>query len=150
MLLTVVGALALVSMALATLTAHDRLDVPQRRGWWQARSPLASVARVQAASQPSTAAQSPRAESVAQSLRDVFEGERLFDRETFDGNGRTCLTCHSRETGTVSPSDARARFRRNRNDPLFVHDGSDDENGDGFGDGQHVTRIPPMLPRRAR
>jgi hypothetical protein len=26
-------------------------------------------------------------------------GRRLFERETFGGNGRTCLTCHSRETG---------------------------------------------------
>ena len=31
------------------------------------------------------------------------DGRRLFERETFGGNGRTCLTCHSRKTGTVSP-----------------------------------------------
>src|SRR6185436_1085947 len=53
-------------------------------------------------------------------------GQRLFERETFGGNGRTCLTCHSRKTGTVSPRDAQARFAANRNDPLFLHDGSDD------------------------
>ena len=63
------------------------------------------------------------------------EGRRLFQRETFGGNGRTCLTCHSRDTGTVSPKDARARFAANPHDPLFVHDGSDD----GFGNG--VTRM---------
>lgn len=30
------------------------------------------------------------------------EGKRLFTTETFGGNGRTCATCHSLETGTVS------------------------------------------------
>src|SRR5262245_51310199 len=53
-------------------------------------------------------------------------GRHLFERETFGGNGRTCLTCHSRETGTVSPKDARARFAVDPHDPLFLHDGSDD------------------------
>jgi cytochrome c peroxidase len=59
------------------------------------------------------------------------DGEKLFERETFGGNGRTCRTCHSRETGTVSPQDARRRFRRDPGDPLFVHDGSDDGKGNG-------------------
>jgi cytochrome c peroxidase len=59
------------------------------------------------------------------------EGRRLFERETFGGNGRTCQTCHSEATGTVSPEDARQRFAYNKRDPLFVHDGSDD----GFGHG---------------
>jgi hypothetical protein len=63
------------------------------------------------------------------------DGRRLFERETFGGNGRTCLTCHSSNTGTVSPQDAVARFQANPHDPLFVHDGSDDGNGNG------VTRM---------
>jgi hypothetical protein len=58
-------------------------------------------------------------------------GRRLFTKETFGGNGRTCLTCHSLETGTVSLQDARERFRKNPSDPLFVFDGSD--NGKGLG-----------------
>jgi hypothetical protein len=58
-------------------------------------------------------------------------GKRLFERETFGGNGRTCLTCHSRETGTVSPEDAQALFAANPEDPLFLHDGSDDRLGNG-------------------
>lgn len=58
-------------------------------------------------------------------------GRRLFETETFLGNGRTCLTCHSRETGTVSPEDARKRFKRDPSDRLFVHDGSDDGSGSG-------------------
>lgn len=69
-------------------------------------------------------------------LRGRFhEGRRLFERETFGGNGRTCETCHSAATGTVSPEDARRRFAYDKRDPLFSHDGSDD----GFGHG--VTRI---------
>lgn len=60
---------------------------------------------------------------------------RLFTTETFGGNGRTCLTCHSFETGTVSPQDAGERFRKNPSNPLFLFDGSDDGKGHG------VTRI---------
>jgi cytochrome c peroxidase len=62
---------------------------------------------------------------------DFFLGRHLFERETFGGNGRTCLTCHSRETGTVSPQDARRRFAQNPLDPLFKADGSDDGLGNG-------------------
>jgi cytochrome c peroxidase len=74
------------------------------------------------------------------SARDVFEGE------TFGGNGRTCLTCHSRETGTVSPADAQERFARDASDPLFRGDGSDDGAGHGVGrmltDATVLVRIP--------
>ena len=59
------------------------------------------------------------------------DGKRLFELETFGGNGRTCLTCHSRDTGTVSPADALARFQKDPRDPLFLHDGSDDGQGHG-------------------
>jgi cytochrome c peroxidase len=62
-------------------------------------------------------------------------GKRLFEQETFGGNGRTCRTCHSVATGTVSPNDAAARFAANSNDPLFRADGSDDGVGNG------VTRM---------
>jgi hypothetical protein len=62
-------------------------------------------------------------------------GQRLFTTETFGGNGRTCLTCHSFQTGTVSPLDAQQRFAKNPLDPLFLADGSDDGQGHG------VTRI---------
>ena len=63
------------------------------------------------------------------------DGKRLFEKETFGGNGRTCDTCHTRETGTVSPADAQRRFQANQQDPLFLHDGSDDGKGHG------VTRM---------
>jgi cytochrome c peroxidase len=66
-----------------------------------------------------------------QSVGERKDGLHLFQRETFGGNGRTCLTCHSLETGTVSPADALARFKANPKDPLFLHDGSDDGHGNG-------------------
>jgi cytochrome c peroxidase len=131
----------LAALALVTLTADSRAKTQQPKGWWQTRNRPVMMSRLQAAQAPMTATVGQPADSVAQPIRDLLEGERLFDRETFGGNGRTCLTCHSRETGTVSPADARARLRRNPDDPLFVHDGSDDEDGDGFGDGHHVSRM---------
>src|SRR5262245_54409475 len=60
---------------------------------------------------------------------------RLFERETFGGNGRTCRTCHGHKTGTISPAEAQRRFYVNPEDPLLVHDGSDDGHGNG------VTRM---------
>src|SRR5215510_6380618 len=59
------------------------------------------------------------------------DGKRLFERETFGGNGRTCSTCHTGATGTISPMEVQKRFKGNARDPLFVHDGSDDGNGTG-------------------
>lgn len=74
------------------------------------------------------------------------KGKRLFDDATFGGNGRTCSTCHSRDTGTVSPRDAQRRFRKNPEDPLFLHDGSDDGLGHGvtrmLGDATILMTIP--------
>lgn len=67
-----------------------------------------------------------------QSSPDTSEkNRRLFTTETFGGNGRTCLTCHTFETGTVSPQDAQERYEKNPHDPLFVFDGSDDGKGHG-------------------
>src|SRR5829696_3115453 len=60
-----------------------------------------------------------------------MEGRRLFDQETFGGNGRTCRTCHTEDTGTVSPDDAAKRLKQDPNDPLFLHDGRDDGLGNG-------------------
>lgn len=59
------------------------------------------------------------------------EGRRLFDEETFGGNGRTCVTCHSVKNGTFSPADAQERLAENPTDALFV--------GDGLDDGVHGT-----------
>jgi Di-haem cytochrome c peroxidase len=136
--------LASICLALVTLGAHTASRTRATRGWWQARGKINLPQRTQTAQSVTAAA--PGAvpepfESGTQPILDFLEGRRLFERETFGGNGRTCLTCHSRETGTVSPQDARLRFRKDKDDPLFVHDGSDDDNGDGFGDGRHATRM---------
>jgi len=54
------------------------------------------------------------------------EGRRLFDVETFGGNGRTCRTCHTKQTGTLSPEEIQERLREEPDDALFVHDGLDE------------------------
>lgn len=60
-----------------------------------------------------------------------LHGKRLFEEDLFAGNGRTCRTCHSPDTGTVSPADAQKRLKISAADPLFRHDGSDDGLGNG-------------------
>lgn len=74
------------------------------------------------------------------------KGKQLFEEETFNGNGRTCLTCHSRETGTVSPEAAQRRFAKDPDDPLFRADGSDDGIGHGVSrmltDATILVRVP--------
>jgi len=61
----------------------------------------------------------------------VSEGKKLFEQETFGGNGRTCRTCHSVQTGTVSPEDAQQLAKTHPDDSLFRADGSDDGLGNG-------------------
>ena len=79
------------------------------------------------------------------------EGRRLFDEETFQGNGRTCLTCHSIKTGTFSPEDAQERLAANPGDPLFVGDGLDDGVSGTSRIEEHATvRIEIPLPPRVR
>jgi cytochrome c peroxidase len=47
-------------------------------------------------------------------------GRRIFESETFGGNGRTCATCHrASENFALSPADV---ARRPDSDPLFVHE----------------------------
>ena len=76
------------------------------------------------------------------------KGRRLFRKETFGGNGRTCETCHSRSTGTLSPEDVRAL---EANDPLFLHDGLDDGISGTSRISQHATiRIVRPLPPNIR
>jgi hypothetical protein len=75
------------------------------------------------------------------------EGRRLFDVETFGGNGRTCRTCHGKATGTFTPAEAAARLAEDPNDPLFLHDGLDDGIAGTSRITQHATvRIEIPLP----
>lgn len=59
-------------------------------------------------------------------------GERLFNCETFDGNGRTCATCHGEKTGTFSPREAQALYAKHPNAPLFRAIDSDDGLGTSY------------------
>src|SRR5215471_1509481 len=43
----------------------------------------------------------PQEQDIASSQGE--RNRRLFTNETFGGNGRTCDTCHSLQTGTLSP-----------------------------------------------
>ena len=74
------------------------------------------------------------------------EARRLFEEETFGGNGRTCATCHGAETGTISPEEVAERLAEDPADPLFLHDGSDDFQGNGvsriLADATFLIRIP--------
>lgn len=79
------------------------------------------------------------------------EGERLFRVETFGGNGRTCETCHSMKTGTISPADVIKRLEKNRDDALFLHDGLDDGVQGTSRITEHATiRITRPLPLNVR
>jgi len=138
----VVGVFCLASASVVATSMVGAPPAAPGRGWWQARGKMAVPTRTHAARAVAATGLAPgQVPPEARKLSEFLEGQRLFELETFGGNGRTCLTCHSRETGTVSPADARRRFLADSNDPLFVHDGSDDDNGDGFGDGAHVTRM---------
>ena len=75
------------------------------------------------------------------------EGERLFRKETFGGNGRTCETCHSRSTGTLSPADVLERLADDPANPLFLHDGLDDGVSGTSRIAEHATiRVVRPLP----
>jgi hypothetical protein len=75
------------------------------------------------------------------------EGRKLFDVETFGGNGRTCRTCHSKKNGTFTPEEAVARLAEDPNDPLFLHDGLDDGVAGTSRITEHATvRIEIRLP----
>jgi len=70
---------------------------------------------------------------------EIVHGRKLFKDETFAGNGRTCLSCHSLTTGTVSPAEVQARYAQAllsrgglQSDPLFRSLDSDDGVGEQY------------------
>lgn len=73
-------------------------------------------------------------------------GRRLFNKETFDGNGRTCRTCHTKATGALSPAQAQAAFADDPEGPLFRAIDSDDGTGASYerllADATVIVRIP--------
>jgi hypothetical protein len=77
-------------------------------------------------------------------------GRRSFDVEQFGGNGRTCVTCHMRETGTITLEAVAARLAADPQDALFRHDALD---GGTSGTGRLLARgtirveltLPPFV-----
>jgi len=65
-------------------------------------------------------AQDPRVVAGLMSAR-ICAGGDIFARETFDGNGRTCTSCHPiGHNTTIDGPFVNALFAQNPNDPLFV------------------------------
>ena len=90
-------------------------------------------------------------ESGSPSTSKRHEGRRLFQKETFGGNGRTCETCHSRSTGTLAPDDVQELLRNEPSNPLFLHDGLDDGVSGTSRIAEHATiRIVRPLPPNIR
>ena len=78
-----------------------------------------------------------------------LDGKKLFDKETFGGNGRTCQTCHRKDTGTLTLADVQRIIDKSDPDDAFLtHDALDD---DGVGTTRvqaHATiRMTIPLPR---
>jgi cytochrome c peroxidase len=79
-----------------------------------------------------------------------LDGKKLFEKETFGGNGRTCRTCHSKDTGTLTPADVQRIIEKDPDDRFLIHDALDD---DGVGTTRvqaHATirltiRLPPWV-----
>ena len=59
-------------------------------------------------------------------------GRFLFDKETFDGNDRTCRTCHTKQTGALSPEQVQEAFADDPDGPLFRALDSDDGTGSSY------------------
>lgn len=59
-------------------------------------------------------------------------GFDLFRNETFDGNGRTCETCHTIPTFQLAPAQIESAWHRDPTDPLFRPLDSDDYTGASY------------------
>ena len=68
-------------------------------------------------------------------LQTETNGKKLFEKELFGGNGRTCQTCHAKHTGTLGLADVQGIIERaDPDDRFLIHDALDD---DGIG----TTRV---------
>jgi cytochrome c peroxidase len=77
-----------------------------------------------------------------------LDGKKLFDRETFGGNGRTCLTCHRKDTGTLTVSDVQGFIDKGDPDDAFlIHDALDEDGVGTMRVRTHATiRVTISLP----
>lgn len=76
----------------------------------------------------------------------VALGKRLFERETFDGNDRTCSTCHTKRTGTISPEQIQELYEEDPENPIFRSIDSDDGEGDSYTRLLHNATVRIKLP----
>ena len=60
------------------------------------------------------------------------DGKFNFETQEFKGNGRTCLTCHTAATGSLSPAQVQAAWNANPNGRLFRKIDSDDGTGASY------------------
>ena len=75
-----------------------------------------------------TAADGSRLHSAAHQAELALNGKKLFEKETFGGNGRTCRTCHSKDTGTLGLADVQQMIERaDPDDPFLIGDALDDD-----------------------
>jgi cytochrome c peroxidase len=110
------------------------------RSWFSGRIGLMSAATTLSvlAGCTATAEQDstpPEVESASVGLTSHGEkvnGKKLFETETFGGNGRTCETCHTGTSGSISPADAQKLFAKHPNAPLFRSIDSDDGVGSSY------------------
>ena len=64
-----------------------------------------------------------------------LNGKKLFEKETFGGNGRTCRTCHAKDSGTLTLADVQQIIdKADPDDPFLLHDALDE-------DGVGTTRV---------
>jgi cytochrome c peroxidase len=110
---------------------------------------MLTIGHVVVVGQQAAAAGPPSRDGTAASKS--HEGRRLFRQETFGGNGRTCETCHSRSTGTLSPDDVQQLLKDEPSNALFLHDGLDDGVSGTSRIAEHATiRIVRPLPPNIR
>jgi cytochrome c peroxidase len=100
---------------------------------------------------PSLAGTLGQAESGTELDGNKLRGKQLFEKETFGGNGRTCRTCHTKRTGTLSLVDVQRIVRKAKPGGAFLIDDALDEDGIGTTRVQaHATirlsiPLPPWL-----
>lgn len=75
-----------------------------------------------------------------------LDGKKLFDNETFGGNGRTCLTCHNKDTGTLTVSDVQRIIDKAEPDDAFLKHDALDEDGVGTTRVQAHATIRVTIP----
>lgn len=75
-----------------------------------------------------------------------LHGKQLFEKETFGGNGRTCRTCHSKRTGTLSLADVQRIVAKAKPDDAFLIDDALDDDGVGTTRVQTHATIRMSIP----